>query len=293
MKSVNLDRKISKSAKVAQRLTIIESPAVRQAQPTDTSDVKDEDYIRLVQPPPSQQQQQAHPSSSMPSNNQQPSAQGSRNMLTVPASAERQDNHPGSSLTVSEEQDSGRPAYSRTTTAVRIREETTFPSMSRAPFSDAEPLGSELSPVHDEDGITLADLHQLVEAEQAREQHRPLPGRAGQTQLLSELSALEYLIVKHAAAITLASDIHPYREFAQLDELLDIIDVKKNNFWGKLFKGSGEKKKDVKKKGVFGVPLEVLVERHGADSMLGAGPGSLRVPMFVDDAVTAMKQMGE
>lgn len=45
--------------------------------------------------------------------------------------------------------------------------------------------------------------------------------------------------------------------------------------------------------GVFGIPLEVLVERNGADSMHGAGPGSLRVPSFVDDVISAMKQMGE
>lgn len=109
-------------------------------------------------------------------------------------------------------------------------------------------MGSELSPTQDEEGITLADLHQVMEAEQAREQHRSLP-RSGHNRLLSELSALEYLIIKHAAAITLASDLSPFRDFAQLDDLLDIIDAKKNNFWGKLFKGGGDKKKEVKKKG--------------------------------------------
>lgn len=41
------------------------------------------------------------------------------------------------------------------------------------------------------------------------------------------------------------------------------------------------------------MPLEILVERHGADSMLGAGPGSLRIPVFIDDAITAMRQMGK
>lgn len=44
--------------------------------------------------------------------------------------------------------------------------------------------------------------------------------------------------------------------------------------------------------GVFGIPLEVLVERNGADSMHGASPGSLRIPSFVDDVISAMKQMG-
>lgn len=36
----------------------------------------------------------------------------------------------------------------------------------------------------------------------------------------------------------------------------------------------------------------MLVERNGADSMHGAGPGSVRVPSFVDDVISAMKQMG-
>lgn len=45
--------------------------------------------------------------------------------------------------------------------------------------------------------------------------------------------------------------------------------------------------------GVFGIPLDVLVERNGADSMHGAGAGPLRVPSFVDDVISAMKQMGE
>ena len=49
-----------------------------------------------------------------------------------------------------------------------------------------------------EDGLTLADIPQLLEKEQAREQHRPLQqeGRS-----LSELSALELFIVKHMAVM--------------------------------------------------------------------------------------------
>jgi hypothetical protein len=45
--------------------------------------------------------------------------------------------------------------------------------------------------------------------------------------------------------------------------------------------------------GVFGVPLELLVEREGADSLLGATRSTLRVPSFIDDVVSAMRQMGE
>ena len=45
--------------------------------------------------------------------------------------------------------------------------------------------------------------------------------------------------------------------------------------------------------GVFGVPLEVLVEKDGAESSLGIGPGTLRIPAIIDDTITAMKQMGK
>jgi hypothetical protein len=45
--------------------------------------------------------------------------------------------------------------------------------------------------------------------------------------------------------------------------------------------------------GVFGVPLELLVEREGADSLLGASGATLRVPSFIDDVISAMRQMGQ
>ena len=44
--------------------------------------------------------------------------------------------------------------------------------------------------------------------------------------------------------------------------------------------------------GVFGIPLEVLIERNGSDSVMGSGPGSLRIPAFVDDVISTMRQMG-
>jgi len=45
--------------------------------------------------------------------------------------------------------------------------------------------------------------------------------------------------------------------------------------------------------GVFGVLLSELVEREGVDSTLGVGREPVRIPSFVDDVITAMKQMGE
>lgn len=44
---------------------------------------------------------------------------------------------------------------------------------------------------------------------------------------------------------------------------------------------------------MFGVPLEVLVEREGADSPHGASSGVLRVPSFLDILVSEMRQVGK
>lgn len=44
---------------------------------------------------------------------------------------------------------------------------------------------------------------------------------------------------------------------------------------------------------IFGERLEVLVEREGADSLLGASESALRVPSFIDDVISAMRTMGE
>jgi len=44
--------------------------------------------------------------------------------------------------------------------------------------------------------------------------------------------------------------------------------------------------------GVFCVPLELLVDREGTESVLGATPVPLRIPSFIDDIVSSMKQMG-
>ena len=255
MKTVNLDRKISTNAKLAQRLTVVESPSGRSAQGNDSVppqivSTENRDIASIEQPGARQ-----HPNG----------------MAQMPG--------------VQQTDQPMRPNYNRTMTAIRVVEEQ--PIMAQAAFSGG--LGSEGSPIRHEDGITLADLHQVMEAEQAREQGGTI---ARNHQILSELSALEYFIVKHAAAIALASDLTPLGEVAQLDDLLDIIDAKKNNFWGKLFKGANKEKKEIKKKGVFGVPLEVLVDKHGTDSMLVTCPGSVRIPNFFDYAITALKQMG-
>lgn len=174
-----------------------------------------------------------------------------------------------------------------------------------------------------QDGLTLDDIPRIVAAEQAKEQ-RPNAFRHAGTNLIghrgneprlvnghqrgtsggndllagephplrtkryfSELSALEYFIVRHVAVLSMQPLLDG--EYT-LEDLLGLIETRKQTFWGKVsraLRGEG----GVKKKGIFGVPLETLVEREGAESTNGVGPGALSVPAIVDDCVSAMKQM--
>ncbi|KAI9811421.1 MAG: hypothetical protein M1832_000890 [Thelocarpon impressellum] len=178
-----------------------------------------------------------------------------------------------------------------------------------------------------QDALTLDDIPRIVAAEQAKDQ-RPnaykhardqLIGGAGDQPRLvnghqrdlsgtdmerldgrdasmprgkkyfSELSALEYFIVRHVSVLSMESLLEGH---FNLEELLGLIEPRKPTFWGKFgkaFKNDG--RKVGKKKGVFGVSLETLIEKDGAESTDGVGPGALRIPALIDDAVAAMRQM--
>ena len=179
---------------------------------------------------------------------------------------------------------------------------------------------------HQNDAITLDDIPKIVAMEQSREQQQMrdanprhdffrspatdpnlamghqrtqssgrsqdlqgIPIRIGR-KFFSELSGLEYFNVRHLAVLTMQPMVE--QEFS-LDELLSFIESRKQaTFWknlGKAFKN--DKSKNVKKKGVFGVPLEVINERDGADSTDGVGPGTLRIPAVVDDIISSMRKM--
>ncbi|OAD77137.1 hypothetical protein PHYBLDRAFT_109402, partial [Phycomyces blakesleeanus NRRL 1555(-)] len=108
---------------------------------------------------------------------------------------------------------------------------------------------------------------------------------------LSELSALQYMIIRHVAVV----HIEPYvREHFTLGELLNMIELKKASIWGKFFTsfrtGGGRKAQKCKEEGTFGVPIDVLTEKTGVESNLGAGPSPIKIAGFLDDAITAMRQ---
>lgn len=176
-----------------------------------------------------------------------------------------------------------------------------------------------------QDALTLDDIPRIVAAEQAKEQrpnayrharenlfasgdHAPRlvnghrrPTSAGPNELLSgepsatrtkrffsELSALEYFIVRHLAVLCMEPLLKGHFD---LEELVALIDTKsKASFWdkiGKAFKADGK----TKKKGVFGVPLDNLLQTQAAESTHGVGPGALKIPALLDDSVSAMRQM--
>lgn len=147
------------------------------------------------------------------------------------------------------------------------------------------PIPSDATITHDE-GITLADIPMILQAEHDREQR--VPGEAARRPM-SSLSFEELLVLKYVALARLQRSV--LGDQLRMDDLLELLEVRKSTFWGKfLFKG-GKDRRDVRRKGVFGVSLDFLVERHGADSTLGATPTPMRVPALIDDLVSAMRQM--
>ena len=179
-----------------------------------------------------------------------------------------------------------------------------------------------------QDALTLDDIPRIVAAEQAKEQ-RPNAYKHAKNQLIgssgrepkfhsghqrgvsggndldipgtdsapqrtkryfSELSALEYFIVRHVAVLSMEPLLEGHYN---LEDLLNLIENKKpGTFWGKFGKAFTKNDRPKgKKKGVFGIPLDVLVERDGVDSTYGVGPGAIRVPGLIDDTISAMRQM--
>jgi hypothetical protein len=262
MKSVHLDRKLSATAHMPKRSTIIESPSGKIAHPTDVFTSPGQGSGRM-QPPTTQQvdsglaslgqrptihqnvpgantgpvrpprppqglwQQQQSP----PSQQQAPQARPPRPTLNPPP------------LTPSPAAES-RPDYFRknTNTEVKIVDEPTPSTPPATVQSESDPLGS----VPTLEGLTLADIPQLAEAAQAMEQRRSLP-RQSIAPYIAELTPLELAIVRHAAVVVLYRS--PLRDQLDLDEILEMVEVKKQGFWGKLFKGND--KKNIKKKGAL------------------------------------------
>ncbi|KZS94563.1 RhoGAP-domain-containing protein [Sistotremastrum niveocremeum HHB9708] len=285
-KSVRLDRKLSATARLPKRSTIVESPAGRVAQPTDVQhSQRNQENVPVPKLPPQHQQSAAASSNGRTTQSSAPVNESTSNSPPIrpplqPPTLRTGESSTGSSTLLSTGERVIRPSFARNNTEVMIVDDS-------APLSpgtrEAPP------PLAVDDSITLADIPQIMEQEQAREQHRSLPS-LGDKPLIAELTPLELAIIKHCAVLALSKS--HLKELFDLDEMLELVELKKSGFWNnfKLFK-NGDKSRNVKKKGVFGVPLEQLVEREGSDSMLGASRTTLRVPSFLDDVISAMRQM--
>jgi hypothetical protein len=241
MKSVALDRKLSTTARVPKRSMVVESPSGRVAQHSEPQSAQpraSSSEIREVpRKPPSSAPVSATSSRDRPAQSSRPQS--------PPSSAGALASPQGLAKRLPSRELEPRPTLARTTTAVRIVDE-------HGPDS-ALIAGDAI----DSEGITLADLPGVMEAERAREQ-RGLPSAPPpHVKFLSELSALEFFIVKHVAALELASEPQ-LKDAAPLEELLELIDSRKNTFWGKLFKGGGNDRKNVKKKGEIRFPYEYV-----------------------------------
>ena len=225
MKSVHLDRKLSATARLPKRSTIVESPTGRSVHPSDL---------------PQRQYEQGSPSLQQSNVNMVP-VQGQtpyQNYSGHQNSSPSQQNTPRANKLPLDTQSTLRPSLSRNNTEVMIIDES-------VPNSPAG--GDEQTIPKRDDALTLADIPQLMQVAQAREQQRSLP-RQNSIPYIAELSALELAIVKHCAVLALTRS--PLKDHFDLDEILEMIETKKSGFWNKLFKGDKDKK-NIKKKGLF------------------------------------------
>lgn len=226
LRSVHLDRKLSSTARVPKRSTIVESPSGKVAHPTDLVHTHRPHEVTPGARPPAPQSAQQGTTRSL-----KPQIQPPHQQRSLPS--------PGT-IDTSLQSQVIRPSFARGNTAIKIVDES-GPSSPGGIGMNEQMVGGI------EDGITLADIPQLVEAAQAREQRRSLPSQ-NSIPYIGDLNPLQLAIVKHCAVLVLQKS--PLRDQFDLDEILELVEVKKSSFWNKLFK-PGNDKKNVKKKGAF------------------------------------------
>lgn len=170
--------------------------------------------------------------------------------------------------------------------------------------------------IRNEKSLILDDIPRIVAAEQARElrpnayRHRMKEASMDEEvqvldvhekkhtpeRFMSDLSTSELFYARHVAI----SLIQPLvSKWFSMDDLIDLIETRKApSLWGKFGKAfsknsnaASESKSKQKKGGVFGLSLEFQVEKYGVESTFGVGPGKLKIPVFVDECVSAMRQM--
>lgn len=164
--------------------------------------------------------------------------------------------------------------------------------------------------LRNEKSLTLDDIPRIVAAEQAREQRpnafrhqdplsmsikepktqqiRPLTRDNSQRvkepslpRYFSQSSEKEHSVLRHLAALALAHLASVPQEIAVAK-----VETKKTpSIWEKLFVKNNTV--DI----VFGIPLREVTRKFGVDSDHGVGPSKLRIPLLVDECISALHQM--
>lgn len=204
MKSVTLDRKLSSTARLPQRSTIVESPAGRIADANGLVTSARSTEAITAQQYPSEVLTEADPDETSQSANL----------------------------------DVIRPAFARNNTSVLIVNDVG----SDLPDDTTDRIGA-ISFGAEDDAITLGDIPLLAgqairQAQEQGQDERPL---------LSSLNPLQSLIIKHFALLQLEKS--GIGHLIELDEVLELLESRKGQWWNKIFKGND--KKDKKKKGML------------------------------------------
>jgi len=263
MKSLNLDRKTSLTARTPKRSTILQGPTGKVAQATDHTQqgtVQHSNQTSNANSAAARRPSRAPPPALDLANGQSHSVTSSSTSLDGPASTE------GTSAVASDAGDNKavRPAFARHNTQVIIIEDEQRP-LRREPSVDTiqltadpeayEPVGRGVGQHQSRESevLMLHDISSLVEAEHAKERRLSSvsAGKGNATDgprlapLLTDLDACDASIVKHAAVWLLSHS--ELRDKFDLDEVLELIEARKAGIWGKIFKGE----KKGKKKGEF------------------------------------------
>ena len=226
----HLDRKLSATSRIPKRSTIIESSAGSIAYTAMSSSQRSTEIQRpQIQAPPAQQprgppippqRQQSLQAVSLPASLQSPALLGQPSYSTSLASQ------------ASPYATQPQPTFLQTTNQVHDVDHPVPQPPHSPPFILPPDRGAE-------DGITLADIPQFIEATQ----NKSLPNVHDRPHI-AELSPLELLLVKYAALLILAKS--PLGDPALVEEMIEFLEAKKGGFWNKLF-NKGDKK--IKKKG--------------------------------------------
>ncbi|KAL8276595.1 hypothetical protein RQP46_011018 [Phenoliferia psychrophenolica] len=95
---------------------------------------------------------------------------------------------------------------------------------------------------------------------------------------MSQLTKSEHFLVQHAAAFLLLREPEIMHVVGNLNEMVQLLQRDGSQSGGYT---------DV----LFGVTLKVLLKYEATDSHHGAGPGTIKIPTFIDHCITALMEM--